>query len=254
MPEETANTRLEIFCDAVFAISLTLLILELKTPAAETIHNSDDLWHSLKDLLPSVFAFLLSFTIIATQWVNHHEAMSAPDNSEFNLWFEYDLFCQVNMWFVLSLLNSLAIKKKVFAVYTSYLDRSNKQFWNGFGPANASELRVCFTYRISLTDVDLQFGQELWKAYKNGDLDALIGLSKNQSPAFPYLQEVVVAHVDRFPQDGAKGRPEKVLEDITKNISTDFHQVFKEFWSRESIYGFGDIQLKRLYDKVMNDH
>ncbi len=179
--------------------------------------------------------------------------MSAPDDSEFNLWFEYDLFCQVNIWFVLSLLNSLPIKKKVFAVFTSYLDRSNKQFWNGFGPANASELKVCFTNRISLIDVDLQFGQELWKAYNNGDLEALIRLSKNQSPAFPYLQEVVIAHVDRFPQDGTKGRPEKVLEDITKNISTDFHQVFKEFWSRESIYGFGDIQLKHLYDKVMHD-
>jgi len=81
MPEETANTRLEIFCDAVFAISLTLLILDLKTPVAETIHNSNDLWHSLKDLLPSVFAFLLSFTIIATQWVNHHEAMKCINKS-----------------------------------------------------------------------------------------------------------------------------------------------------------------------------
>jgi len=69
--------------------------------------------------------------------------------------------------------------------------------------------------------------------------------------AFPYLQEVVKAHVDRFPKDGSKGRPERVLEDITKKVSTDFHKVFKEFWSRESIYGFGDIQLKHLYDKVM---
>jgi uncharacterized membrane protein len=81
MPEKTANTRLEIFCDAVFAISLTLLILELKTPAAETIHNSDDLWHSLKDLLPYIFAFLLSFAIIATHWVNHHEAMKCVTKS-----------------------------------------------------------------------------------------------------------------------------------------------------------------------------
>ena len=79
MSEET--TRLENYCDAVFAFSLTLLILELKTPAAETIHNSDDLWHSLKDLLPSVFAFLLSFAIIATQWVNHHEAMKCVNKS-----------------------------------------------------------------------------------------------------------------------------------------------------------------------------
>ena len=52
--------------------------------------------------------------------------INAPDGSEFNLWFEYDLFCQVNMWFVISMINSLPIKKKVFAVYTSYLDKTNK--------------------------------------------------------------------------------------------------------------------------------
>jgi hypothetical protein len=178
--------------------------------------------------------------------------MNAPDNSEFNLWFEYDLFCQVNMWFVISIINSLSIKKKVYAVYTSYLDRNDKQFWNGFGQANSSQLQVCFADKILLNDADLQLGQELWTVYKDNNFEELIRLAKNHSPAFPYLQEVVKAHVERFPKDGPKGRPERVLEEITKNISTDFHEVFKEFWSRESIYGFGDTQLKELYDKVMH--
>ena len=178
--------------------------------------------------------------------------MNAPDNSAFNCWFEYDLFCQVNMWFVLSIINSLPIKKKVFAVYTSHLDKTNEQFWNGFGSANTEELTICYANKISLSEADINFGNDLWKAYKNGNLEELTNLSKHQSPAFPYLQEVVKAHVDRFPKDGTKGRPEKVIEDITKNISTDFHQVFKEFWKRESIYGFGDTQLKSLYDKVMH--
>src|SRR5688572_17147993 len=39
--------------------------------------------------------------------------IDTPGNSEFNLWFEYDLFCQVNMWFVISIINSLSIEKKV---------------------------------------------------------------------------------------------------------------------------------------------
>ena len=178
--------------------------------------------------------------------------MNAPDNSEFNLWFEYDLFCQVNMWFVISIINSLSIKKKVYAVYTSYLDRTSKQFWNGFGPANSSELTICFADRIPLNNAGLQLGQDLWTAYKSSDLEELVRLTENQSSAFPYLQEVIKAHVDRFPKDGTKGRPERVIEDIVKNISTDFYKVFKEFWNRESIYGFGDIQLKHLYDKVMH--
>ena len=144
--------------------------------------------------------------------IEFEKIMSAPGNSEFNLWFEYDLFCQVNMWLVMSIIKSLPMKKKVFAVYTSYLDKSNKQFWNGFGPANSSELKICFSNRISLTEVDLQLGQDLWTAYKNNNLKELVHLSANQSAAFPYLIEVVKAHVERFPKDGMKGRPEKVLE------------------------------------------
>ena len=65
----------------MFSIALTLLILDIKAPAAETLHNANDLWYSLKDLLPSVFAFLLSFTIIATQWVSHHQAMKCINKS-----------------------------------------------------------------------------------------------------------------------------------------------------------------------------
>jgi hypothetical protein len=178
--------------------------------------------------------------------------MNAPGDSEFNLWFEYDLFCQVNMWFAISVINSLSIKKKVYAVYTSYLDRNNKHFWNGFGPANSSQLQVCFAGRILLSDADLHLGQELWAAYKDNNFEELIRLAKTRSLAFPYLQEVVKAHTDRFAKDGTNGRPEKVIEDITKNISSDFHKVCEEFWKRESIYGFGDTQLKSLYDKVMH--
>jgi hypothetical protein len=195
--------------------------------------------------------------VTETEYHNHvgkefEKILNASDGSEFNLWFEYDLFCQVNMWFVLSIINSLPVKKKVNAVYTSYLDKTSKQFWNGFGRANTEELKICYVKRILLSKADLQLGHELWKAYKNGNLEELTNLSKNQSLSFPYLQEVVKAHVERFPKDGGKGRPERVIEDITKNVSTDFHKVFEEFWSRESIYGFGDIQLKHLYDKVMH--
>ncbi len=177
--------------------------------------------------------------------------LNAPDNTEFNLWFEYDLFCQANMWFVLSLIADLPIKKKVYAVYSSFLSRNDKNFWNGFGRATTDQLKQAFNDRILFTENDIQLGKQLWKAYKNASLAELKTLSENQSSRFPYLQEVVEAHIDRFPNKGEKGRPEKVLEEIIHTHPADFHTVFREFWKRESIYGFGDTQLKHLYDKVL---
>ena len=81
---------------------------------------------------------------------------------------------------------SLPINKKVYVVYTSYLDRNDKHFWNGFGPPNSSQLQVCFADRILLSEADINLGQRLWKAYKNGNLEELTNLSKHPSSAFLY--------------------------------------------------------------------
>jgi hypothetical protein len=177
--------------------------------------------------------------------------LTAPEDTEFNLWFEYDLFCQVNLWFVLSLIADLTTKKEVYAVHSTFLTREDKNFWNAFGPATADQLIQSFNDRILLSDTDIQLGQQLWNAYKNANLTELKSLSKNQNPVFPYLREVIQAQIDRFPKGGEKGRPEKVLEEIINTHPADFQTVFQEFWKRESIYGFGDIQLKHLYDKVL---
>ena len=67
-----SNTRLEAFCDGVFAIALTLLIIDIKIPAPEGIGTTRELWLALRHLGPSIFAFVLSFAIILITWVNHH--------------------------------------------------------------------------------------------------------------------------------------------------------------------------------------
>ncbi|NUY79609.1 DUF1835 domain-containing protein [Flavobacterium sp. MAH-1] len=203
-------------------------------------------WHSRAEYLQSTESEYHDKVVSEFEKIRN-----APEDSEFNLWFEYDLFCQVNMWFVIWVINSFSAKKKVYAVYTSYLDSSSKHFWNGFGPADSDQLQVCFSDRILLNDNDLQLADDLWTAYKNGALEQLARLATHRSSAFPYLREVVEAHIGRFPKEGTKARPERVLEDIIKNSSTDFHEVCKEFWRREAIYGFGDTQVKELYDKVM---
>jgi uncharacterized membrane protein len=75
MAESTGISRLEAFCDGVFAFALTLLVIDLKIPWSDDIRTTSDLWHSLGHLLPSVFAFLLSFTIIFITWSNHHASL-----------------------------------------------------------------------------------------------------------------------------------------------------------------------------------
>ncbi len=68
MAEGTA--RVEAFSDGVFAIAITLLILEIRVPHAGAEHG---LWAGLVALWPSYIAFVLSFFVILIMWVNHHE-------------------------------------------------------------------------------------------------------------------------------------------------------------------------------------
>lgn len=81
MAESNPNSRLEAFCDGVFAIAMTLLIFYIKIPAAESIHTTADLWLALLHIAPSIFAFVLSFTIVLITWVNHHGSLKLVNGS-----------------------------------------------------------------------------------------------------------------------------------------------------------------------------
>jgi uncharacterized membrane protein len=75
------NARIEAFSDGVFAIAITLLVLELKVPPVSSIHSVSDLWEGLLKLWPSYFAFTLSFGILLVSWVNHHYLFNILDKS-----------------------------------------------------------------------------------------------------------------------------------------------------------------------------
>ncbi|MEI7982341.1 MAG: TMEM175 family protein [Bacteroidota bacterium] len=69
---EKETTRVEAFSDGVFAIALTLLILQISVPTLNEFTTSDKLFRSLINLWPSYFAFALSFTVVLIMWINHH--------------------------------------------------------------------------------------------------------------------------------------------------------------------------------------
>lgn len=174
---------------------------------------------------------------------------AAPDRASFNLWFGYDLFCQVNLWFTLSLLQDAGAEKELYMVYPSF--RKPADIWKEFGGATTQDLIISFTNRVQFGADDLQLAKKLWRAYKSNDLEMLEALSHQQSALFPYLRVVCQAHIERFPTEEKQGRPEAAILEIIKTGSKDFHAVFKRFFEQEGIYGFGDVQLKKIYDQVM---
>jgi uncharacterized membrane protein len=64
-----AAERLTFFSDAVVAIAITLLALELPVPTGD---SDAQVWHSLGDHLGEYVAFLISFAVIGSHWFGHH--------------------------------------------------------------------------------------------------------------------------------------------------------------------------------------
>jgi uncharacterized membrane protein len=66
-----STARLEAFSDGVFAIAITLLVLDLNVPAPAGLGNQS-LRSALAHQWPSYFAYLVSFLVIGIIWINHH--------------------------------------------------------------------------------------------------------------------------------------------------------------------------------------
>ena len=67
--------RMEALTDGIFAIAMTLLVLELKVPDLPKSVSATELLHKIGEEMPSLFSFMLSFLYCGLLWVMHHLAM-----------------------------------------------------------------------------------------------------------------------------------------------------------------------------------
>ena len=172
---------------------------------------------------------------------------SLADGVELSLWFEDDLFCQVNLWFVLNLLSE-SKNIKIYRAFPPEASPANR--WRGFGDASAAALTQAYESRVPFTSSDLALGKNFWEAYRLGNWAQLMTLSKSVSPCFRHLEEVCQAQLDRISADPTKRRPEKVILELLAKGITDFDILFSQFSEREGIYGFGDLQVRELLDSI----
>jgi TMEM175 potassium channel family protein len=80
--EAKETGRIEAFSDGVFAIAVTLLVLELKVPQLAEDAANAELWSALLSHWPSYAAYLVSFTTILIVWVNHHRLFNIIQRSD----------------------------------------------------------------------------------------------------------------------------------------------------------------------------
>lgn len=67
--------RIEAISDGVFAIALTLLVLDIKVPVSEAIRTEAELFASLRSLLPKFLTYFLSFMTLGIFWTDNRHSL-----------------------------------------------------------------------------------------------------------------------------------------------------------------------------------
>ncbi|NNF36328.1 MAG: DUF1835 domain-containing protein [Saprospiraceae bacterium] len=173
--------------------------------------------------------------------------LSISESSKVYLWFEYDLFCQVNMWCAIHMLTSWNNVNDIKIVYPAPI--TNSVDWHGFAAIRPNEISSLLKKSIPLIQSDIELNHKIWSAYTSTDIQALKQLSKEKSEAFPLLHQSIQNHLDRLPINGQPSALNTSISNlVTKHGKENFGAIFKAFSSEYGRYGMGDVQVKRMVD------
>jgi uncharacterized membrane protein len=77
--------RLAALSDGIFAFAMTLLVLDLRVPAMEVVHDERNLWQGLTALSPRLIMYMMSFMTLGIFWVGQQTQLNHLARSDRNL-------------------------------------------------------------------------------------------------------------------------------------------------------------------------
>ena len=178
------------------------------------------------------------------QKLNHLESFT-----EIVLWFEYDLFCHINLVAVISLLEQKHANLPLYLVCSGRV--KGEKNLKGLSELSNGQLLYHYNNKVRLTPEDIEIAVSVWKTYCGKDHNLL----KNyivQKSSYKYLTNCLKAHLERFPElkSGLDILEENILNIIKdKNIKTRNHLLGYAL-NYQGFYGFSDMQISRIIDKL----
>lgn len=169
--------------------------------------------------------------------------------SEVVLWFEYDLFCHINMITVINMLKQKKIGLPMYLVCSGRVKGSKTL--KGLSELNTSQLLNHYKNKVLLSSKDIDLATTIWGIY-NGKDHNLLKPFIVQSSSFKYLSNCLKAHLERFPdsKSGLNVLETNILNIIKENKVKSKHHLLGYALNYQGYYGFGDMQMSRIIDKL----
>ncbi len=176
--------------------------------------------------------------------LNHTE-----NYSEIVLWFEYDLFCHINMVAVISLIQQKKIDLPIYLVCSGRIEGSKTL--KGLTEISPEQLMNHYKNKVLLDEEGIDLAITIWGIYCGIDHNLLKPFIVKPS-AFEYLSNCLKAHLKRFPDsvDGLNTLERNILEIINKYTITSKHHLLGYALNYQGFYGYGDLQFSRIIDQL----
>lgn len=168
---------------------------------------------------------------------------------EIILWFEYDLFCQINMLAVISWLKTHRRHVKISMVCSGHEDASGKLY--GLNELSDAQIREHYENRVVLTQDDIEFADYIWQLYCSDNPIRLEHVTDFDQYQFAYLGEALKTHLKRFPtiRNGLNEIENRILQVAAAQKPESREAFLSALLSDQGWYGFGDSQ----YDRILKN-
>jgi len=212
--------------------------------------GSDEFWIKRYDFFKGIGVSKLEYYDKTIKELVQLEDVSNYD--EIVLWFEYDLFCQVNLMGLCSYLLQSFRKKTLYSlVCTGH--KKGKQNLQTLADYQPNEYLELYENKVKLTQNDLLFAHECWRIYVENNPKKLKTFNFNKLDKFQYLQQAIHQHLQRFPDENGRNQIENKILEIINTEPVTKNEIIKKLllWQhQETVYGFGDMQYFRYLEKL----
>ncbi|MGB5190465.1 DUF1835 domain-containing protein [Robiginitalea sp.] len=211
----------------------------------ETSVGSEAFWKTRFEFLHKNYNVSKSWFVEKTL-KEYRSLCNHKQQDEIILWFEYDLFCQINMLAVISWLKTHRRHVQISLICTGYEDESNHLY--GLNELSDDQIQEQLKSRVTLSQNDIEYADYVWQLYCSDNPIRLENLSDFDMYQFTYLEDALKTHLRRFPaiKNGLNEIENRVLQMALESKAPSKKALMGALLQDQGWYGFGDTQYERI--------
>lgn len=169
---------------------------------------------------------------------------NSGQHDEIVLWFEHDLFCQINLIYLLDRFARHPVTPARLSLICIG-EFPGKPDFRGLGELTAEQMGSLFDSRHEITEAELRLAQRAWQAFCSPDPRELAKMINEDTSALPFLRGALLQHLARFPSlRNGLSRAENTLLALIAAGSNEYLKLCPAFFQAEPAYGLGDTQIQ----------